>query len=372
MSISSQINRIQEDRNSLRNWTVTAGLTDSNADLDEITTAVTGIEIKGGVNAEVQEGQSVTIPKGYHDGSGVIKGVSGGGNYSLQSKTVTPTKSSQSITSDDGYYGLSSVSVGAIPEAYQDVTSVTAVAGDVLANKIIVDSTGKVTTGTMTNNGKVTQTLDASKQSYTIAKGYHDGTGSVKITPETKTVTPTEESRDVTPTSGKVLTKVTVNPIPSTYADASGVTVDASKMLDGVTAIGKDAEGNAVTVTGNIATTNTVFVQSGTITTNPQDVTKYRVGGSYSDGGKYLDSTGTATVNISKDAFGNAVSSNVLIGTTFSSGNGIKIDGSMTNNGDTTGQFDGLTTLSFSIPSGYTTGGTVTLTDDIEEALAAI
>ena len=44
----------------------------------------------------------------------------------------------------------------------------------------------------------------------------------------------------------------------------------------------------------------------------------------------------------------------------------------MTNNGTITGSFDGLVTTSYSIPSGYTSGGTVSLTNAIENALAAI
>ena len=34
--------------------------------------------------------------------------------------------------------------------------------------------------------------------------------------------------------------------------------------------------------------------------------------------------------------------------------------------------FDGLTVTSYTVPAGYTSGGTVSLTDDIEQALAMI
>lgn len=44
----------------------------------------------------------------------------------------------------------------------------------------------------------------------------------------------------------------------------------------------------------------------------------------------------------------------------------------ISDNGDVTDTIDGLTTVSVTIPSGYTTGGTITLTDDIEAALAAV
>jgi hypothetical protein len=49
-----------------------------------------------------------------------------------------------------------------------------------------------------------------------------------------------------------------------------------------------------------------------------------------------------------------------------------KITGSIENNGDVSGTIDGLTETSYTVPSGYTTGGTVSLTDDIEKALAEI
>lgn len=52
--------------------------------------------------------------------------------------------------------------------------------------------------------------------------------------------------------------------------------------------------------------------------------------------------------------------------------NGESIMGTMQNNGAISATIDGLTTTSKTIPAGYTTGGTVSLTNDIETALAAI
>ena len=177
-----------------------------------------------------------------------------------------------------------------IPDAYQDVTSVTAVAGDVLTGKIFVASDGTVVTGTMANNGAVSKTLDGTTITYTIPKGYHSGTGTVKIVLEEKSVTPTKSAQTVTPTAGKVLSKVTVAAIPDKYIDTS-------------------------------------------------------------------------------DA--NAVAANILADKTAYVG-GAKVTGTMPNNGATGGSIDGLTATSVSIPAGYTTGGTVSLTSDIEDSLAAI
>lgn len=291
MSISTEISRIQSDRNTIRAKLVELGMATSVDNLDVLSSAIDGLINRGAVSVTVQEGDTYTIPKGYHNGSGTVSGVSGGGNYNLQSKTATPTKKQQNVTPDNGYYGLSDVTVGAIPDAYQDVTSVTAAAGDVLTGKIFVLADGSVTTGTMANNGAVSKTLDATTITYTIPKGYHSGTGTVKIVLETKTVTPTKSSQDVTPTAGKVLSKVTVGAIPDTYQDVTGVTASAADVLYGK---------------------------------------------------KIVDATGAV------------------------------VDGSMPNNGAVDATIDGLTTTSYALPSGYTSGGTVSLTDDIETALAAV
>lgn len=49
-----------------------------------------------------------------------------------------------------------------------------------------------------------------------------------------------------------------------------------------------------------------------------------------------------------------------------------KVTGTMPDNGSATASIDGLTSTSVDIPAGYTSGGTVSLTSDIEDALAAI
>ena len=296
MSTATEISRLTTARNTIRDKLIELGLATSTAKLDALATAIDGITNRGAVTATVQEGDTYTIPAGFHNGSGTVSGVSGGGSYNLQSKTVTPTKSQQSITPDSGYYGLSDVTVNAIPEAYQNVSGVTAAAGDVLATKIFVDSTGVSVTGTMPNIGTVTKTLDATSnnQSYTIPAGKHSGSGTVSITLETKTATPAATSQDITPTTGKVLSKVTVAAIPAKWGDTTGDDATAANLLAGV---------KAHTIVNGVAT---------------------------------------------------------------------QITGSMVNNGAISGTIDGLTTTSYSISAGYTSGGTVSLTNDIETALAAI
>ena len=294
MSIATEISRIQSNKTTIRAKLVELGMATNTDNLDKLAAAIESLVNQGAVSVTVTEGKTYTIPAGYHNGSGTVTAVSDSEGdaemYKLQSKSATPTKKQQSITPDSGYYGLSDVTVAPIPDAYQDVTSVTAVAAEVLTGKIIVAADGAIITGTMTNNGAVEKTLDVTTISYTIPKGYHSGTGTVKIALETKTVTPTKSAQDITPTKGKVLSKVTVAAIPDNYVDTSDADAVAANILDNKTAYVK----------------------------------------------------------------------------------GSKVEGTMPNNGDTSGSINGITTTSLTIPAGYTSGGTVALTSDIEDALAAI
>lgn len=293
MSTQTEITRLQTARNKLRTWLVGLGLAASTDKLDALTDKAAAIKNQGAVDANVKEGESYTIPAGYHNGSGTVKGVSGGGNYNLQAKSVTPTKEQQSVTPDQGYYGLSGVTVGAIPENYQDVSATTAAPADVLANKVFIDADGVTQAGTMPDNGAVEKVLDATtgNQEYTVPAGKHSGTGKVSVVLENKSATPAEAAQDITPTKGKVLGKVTVGAIPDKYKDVSGVTAGAADVLDGRLIVLAD---------------------------------------------------------------------------------GSKVEGTMANNGAISKTIDGLTQTSADIPAGYTSGGTVSLTDAIETALAAI
>lgn len=296
MSVAAYISSIESSRNKIRNKLVELGLATSSAHLDALAEAIEDVINRGAVSVEIKEGTSYAIPAGYHNGSGTVKAVSDAAGdaeaYKTQTKTVTPTKKLQSVTPDDGYYALESVTVNPIPDNYNDTSSVTAAAGDVLTGKIIVTAAGVVTPGEMANNGAVDKTLDATTITYTIPKGFHSGSGTVKIVLETKFVTPTKSAQKITPTAGKVLSEVNVAAIPDKYQDVSGVTATAANVLDG----------------------------------------------SY-----FVDKTGAL------------------------------VEGTMPNKGAVSASIDGLTTTSYTVPAGYHNGsGTVSLTNDIENALAAI
>lgn len=347
----------------------------------------------------MQEGDTYTIPAGYHNGSGTVSGVAGGGNYSLQSKgPITPTKSLQSIAPDNGYYGLSAVSIAAIPEAYQDVSSVTATAGDILATKTIVDAEGTVTVGTMANNGAVSKVLDATtgNQSYTVPTGYHNGSGTVSIVLETKSATPGASSQNITPTSGKVLSKVTVGAVPDKYGDTTNDDAIAGDLLYGKVAHSYNSTTEkAVEITGTMPNNGAI---SQTLTTS---TTSYTVPTGYHNGSGTVSittetksatpattsqditpSTGKVlskvTVNAIPAKFGDttgddAVAANILSGKkahSISSGSAVALTGTMTNNGAVSKTLDATTNnQSYTVPAGYHNGsGTVSITLETKSA----
>lgn len=140
-----------------------------------------------------------------------------------------------------------------------DSTDATATVSEILAGATAY-ARGEKLTGTMPNNGGITQTIDTVAQVVTIPQGYHDGSGKVSIntteqakliagnikqgveilgvtgtlepssdvTAQAKTVTPSKSQQTVLPDEGTdYLSQVTVNAIPYVEVDnaAGGKTV---------------------------------------------------------------------------------------------------------------------------------------------------
>lgn len=370
-SSQTEITRLSDARDKIRSTLVNWGKAEGTERLDALATTIENIKNNGSVSAQIKEGDTYTIPEGYHNGSGTVSGIAGGGDYNLQSKTVTPTKKQQNVTPDEGYYGLSDVTVAAIPANYQDVSATTATAPDVLANKVFTTKDGTTTTGEMPNNGTVNQKLTAEQPSYTVPKGYHDGLGTVSVDLETKSATPTKIQQTISPTTGKLLSSVTVEAIPDEYITTDDATATAEHILNGDTAY---VDGAKVTGTmpDNSGVTEKISIDNpsytiplgyhngeGTVSIDPE--TKTVTPSTIEQ--KVTPTTGKVlsevTVGKIPDEYittddATATADKILIDETAYVA-GEKVTGTMPNNGAVSKTLDSATT-NYAIPAGYHSG----------------
>lgn len=172
-----------------------------------------------------------------------------GGNtlIDLTADTVTASDVASGVT-----FHLPSGEIGTGTSTYDsDTSGDTAVVAEVLAGKTF-HARGSSLTGTMVNNGAITGDITTKSQQYTIPVGYHDGSGSVKISTteqakiiaeniregitilgvegsmsgsedvhaESITVTPRTTSQTITPSTGyNYISQVTVNAISYVLSD---------------------------------------------------------------------------------------------------------------------------------------------------------
>lgn len=133
---------------------------------------------------------AATLLQGYtaHDRLGnAITGTASGGGASLQTKSVSPTESPQTVTPDSGYDGLSSVSVGAISSTYvgTEVTRQAAKTVTPTKSSQTAVASGVYTTGAITVAAIPAQyitTTDATATAAQINSGATAYVNGVKVT----------------------------------------------------------------------------------------------------------------------------------------------------------------------------------------------
>ena len=110
---------------------------------------------------------------------------------------------------------------------FYDTSADTSVSADVLATKTFHTSTGSATGG-MTNNGNVSGTISTVAGTYTIANGYHGGSGTVSIAQA-------EQSKII---SGNIKSGVTILGVSgsTSVVDTSDGNASSSHILSGKTA----------------------------------------------------------------------------------------------------------------------------------------
>lgn len=204
----------------------------------------------------------------------------GASGASLQSKTVSPSESAQTVKADNGYDGLSQVTVNAVSKTYvgSGVTKKSAATYTPGTSDQSIAS-GQYLNGTQTIKGDSNLTAANIKSGVKIfnVTGSYAGSSSGGNTPslQTKTVTPSESTQTVSPDSGyDGLSKVTVNAISSTYIGSDVTKKSAAtyipKTTDQSIASGQylsgtqTIKGDANLVAGNIKSGVSIFGVTGT------------------------------------------------------------------------------------------------------------
>lgn len=119
----------------------------------------------------------------------------------LQEKSITPTTSSQIVSPDSGYDGLSKVNVAAIPSNYEDVAAETT-----------------TYTGLLTDLEEAINALPEA--------------GEGEVTLQEKTVTPSTSAQTITPdTNYDGLSKVTVNAMPTATQATPSISVSTGGLI---------------------------------------------------------------------------------------------------------------------------------------------
>lgn len=203
----------------------------------------------------------------------------GASGTSLQSKTVSPSESAQTIKADYGYDGLSQVTVNAVSRTYvgSGVTKKSAAtytpgtsdqsiaSGQYLNGTQTIKGDSNLTAGNIRNGVKIFNVTG----SYA---GSSSGGSSHKL--QAKTATPSESTQTISPDSGyDGLSSVTVNAVSRTYVGSgvtkkaaatytpttSNQTIAASQYLNGAQTI----KGDANLVAGNIKSGVSIFGVTG-------------------------------------------------------------------------------------------------------------
>ena len=224
--------------------------------------------------------------------------------FNTQTKTVTPTESTQTISPDNGYNGLSTVIVNPISSTY---------IGSAVPTK-----------------GATTITPNSNSQTAISSGTYATGNITVSAVPtETKSIT---ANGTYTPSNGKYFSSVTVD-VPSSGIDTSDATATADDIVKDKTAYvkGEKITGTAHEVPSGYymnTLTDTIISSAG------EDV--IRVRGQLSDTYNFLFRKGSyVQIDMLSSEFGDATAADVAAGKTFTSYDGFKVAGTATISGST-------------------------------------
>lgn len=189
----------------------------------------------------------------------------------LQNKSVYNVTESTTLEPDTGFYGLES--------AYFSVSKETKTVTPTASSQTVTPSSGKVLSSVTVNAAPLdaAKTVTAGTAATTVnPTGSNIGLKSVTINPtpsSAKTATPTKETQTVSPDSGKLLSGVTVNPIPTEYIIPSGTkditangTTDVTSFASVNVAVPAPDLSDATATAGKILLGFTAYTGAGKIT----------------------------------------------------------------------------------------------------------
>ena len=174
----------------------------------------------------------------------------------------------------------------------------------------------------------------------------------------------TAEAADVR--TGKTFVNTNGNPVDGTMADVAVPVPSVSVSSSGL--ITSTAEQPAGYTPGGTKTQTTQLLTKAAETITPTKSEQVAVNPSYYTTGQIkvaaIPSQYQDVSNVTSTAAG------TLAGTSFVDSSGTLVPGTMPNNGAVSLTMDGIDTKSVDIAAGYTSGGTVSLTDDIDNEVA--
>lgn len=130
----------------------------------------------------------------------------------LTADTITASDLAQGVTAHD----MSGSPITGTSTKDSDTSSDTAVVSEVISGKTF-HARGAALTGTMVNNGSISEVIDDVSDVITIPVGYHDGSGTVSIDS-------TEASKLI---AGNIKEGITILGVTGTHSGAESVTAQA-------------------------------------------------------------------------------------------------------------------------------------------------
>ena len=222
----------------LQNKTVTPGIASQTIEPDEAYYGLASVTVDPIPSSYVVPTGQISITRNgtFNVGQYASASVNVPMVHNNQAKSASPSSSSQTITADAGYDGLSSVTISAVSLQNKTVSPTTS------SQQVNADSgyngLGTVTVSAIKLQSK-SVTPTQSEQTITADSAYN-GLSSVKVNApnlQNKTITPTKSTQTATPDSSYTgLGIVTINPIPDNYIDTTDATATEEDILYGETA----------------------------------------------------------------------------------------------------------------------------------------